>query len=39
MKNKYLKIAGLSALLLLIFILTALTFRGRDKTSSDKATS
>jgi len=31
MKNKYLKIAGLSALVLLIFILTALSFRGKEK--------
>lgn len=36
MKNKYLKIAGLSALVLLIFILTALSFRGKDKSGGSK---
>ncbi len=36
MQHKYLKIAGLSALVLLIFILTALSFRGQDKNSGAK---
>lgn len=36
MQKKYLKIAGLSALVLLIFVLTAISFGGRDKTGGSK---